>query len=144
MESTGFEQSLQAVATRPYRRFIADRMDEMSSEALEQAVGDAGRQLPDRLQSQVPVFLDAARDKFLQSRLFWEASTCREALANILELAAEVIEDDEVWTCHKRPFEGGGALAGRFFELATAYFASQAAMHDGQRRLMGIKKGWLR
>jgi len=144
MEATRFEQSLHAVATKPYRQLVSERMSGSSAAELQQAVDTTIARSPERLQRHMPDFLKAAGEKFLQSRLFWESSTCREALANILELAAEVIDDEEVWICHKRPFEDGGALAGHFFELSTWYFAARAAGDDDQRRLMGLKRGWLR
>ena len=144
MAQTDFQQSLQAIATQPYRRLVCDRIRGRTPEALAEAVRVASARVPQRLHAHVPGYLEAARDKFLQSKLFWEASTCREALANILELAAEVIEDDQVWECHKHPFANDGELAGALFDLSTAAFAQAAAMSAEQRRLMGIKKGWLR
>jgi len=144
MAQSSFQQSLKAVATQPYRKLVSDRIRGRTPEALADAVRAAQDRVPERLHSCVPLFLEAARDKFLQSKLFWEASTCREALANILELAAEVIEDDEVWQCHKSPLADDGVLAGVLFDLATASFVEAAALSADQRRLMGIKKGWLR
>ena len=144
MVQNNFEQFMVSVATRPYRKLVADRMLGMSGSPLAEAVVGAEDRLPERLQEQASEYLEAARDKFLRSKLFWESSTCREALANILELAAEVIDDDEVWRCHKRPFGEDVDLAETLFEIATASFAHAAAQSQDQRRLMGIKKGWLR
>jgi len=139
-----FEQFMVSVAARPYRKLVADRMAGRSVSQLAEDVSEAMERLPERLRAQAPDYLEAARDKFLRSKLFWEASTCREALANILELAAEVIEDDEVWRCHKHPFGEDVDLAGALFEVATVSFASAAGQSRDQRRLIGIKKGWLR
>ena len=144
MVQIDFEQFMVSVAARPYRTLVADRMSGRSVSQLADDVSEAGERLPERLREQVPGYVEAARDKFLRSKLFWEASTCREALANILELAAEVIEDDEVWRCHKHPFGEDVDLAAALFEVATASFAYAAGQSQDQRRLIGIKKGWLR
>ncbi|MEE8267316.1 MAG: hypothetical protein V3R97_00240 [Gemmatimonadales bacterium] len=144
MVQIDFEQFMVSVAARPYRKLVADRMSGRSVNQLAEGVSEAGERLPERLRAQAPGYIEAARDKFLRSKLFWEASTCREALANILELAAEVIEDDEVWRCHKHPFGEDVDLAGALFEVATASFAYAAGQSQDQRRLIGIKKGWLR
>ncbi len=139
-----FERFMTSVAAQPYRKLVADRMLGRSVSQLADGVREAGERLPERLRVQIPGYLEAAGDKFLRSKLFWEASTCREALANILELAAEVIEDDEVWRCHKHPFGEDVDLAAALFEVATASFAHAAGQSQDQRRLIGIKKGWLR
>lgn len=119
-------------------------MSGRSVSQLAEVVCEARERLPERLRAQAPGYLEAAREKFLRSKLFWEASSCREALANILELAAEVIEDDEVWRCHKHPLGKDVDLAAALFEVSTASFAYAAAQSQNQRRLMGIKQGWLR
>jgi hypothetical protein len=139
-----FEQFIVSVANRPYRKLVAERMMDKSESQLGEAVREAESMLPERLRPLVPGYLDAARDKFLRSKLFWEASTCREALANILELAGEVIDDDDVWRCHKQPFGKDVDMAAALFEVSTASFAYAAGQGQDQRRLMGIKKGWLR
>jgi hypothetical protein len=139
-----FEQFMVSVATRPYRKLVADRMLGMSESQLGEAVREAKEMLPEPLRVQAPGYLEAARDKFLRSKLFWEASTCREALANILELAAEEIDDEEVWRCHRHPFGKDVDMAAALFEVATASFAYAACQTQDQRRLMGIKKGWRR
>jgi hypothetical protein len=139
-----FEQFIVSVANRPYRKLVAERMMDKSESQLGEAVREAESMLPERLRPLVPGYLDAARDKFLRSKLFWEASTCREALANILELAGEVIDDDDVWRCHKQPFGEDVDVAAALFEVSTASFAYAAGQGQDQRRLMGIKKGWLR
>jgi len=139
-----FKQFIVSVADRPYRKLVADRMLAKSESQLGEAVREAVDSFPERLQAQIPGYLDAARDKFLRSKLFWEASTCREALANILELAAEVIDDDEVWRCHKHAFGKDVDMAAALFEVSTASFAYAAGQSQDQRRLMGIKKGWRR
>ena len=139
-----FEQFITSLANRPYRKLVADRMLNRSESELGEAVREAEGRLPERLSALVPGYLDAARDKFLRSKLFWEASTCREALANILELAGEVIDDDEVWRSHKQPFGKDVDMAAALFEVSTASFAYAAVRSQDQRRLMGIKKGWLR
>lgn len=144
MVQNDFERLIVSEAARPYRKMVADRMLGRSERELADAVRGAENQLPERLRLEAPGYLEAAAEKFLQSKLFWEASTCREALANILELAAEVIDDEEVWRCHKRPFGEDVGLAAALFEVSTASFASAAAQSADQRRLMGIKKGWLR
>ena len=144
MANTEFEESLQAIASRPYRRLISERIRGQPPEALADAVRSASDRMPQRLQPMVQPYLEAAGDKFLRSRLFWEASTCREALANILDLAAEVIDDEVVWECHKHPFAGDGELARALFDLSTAVFCQAAAGSIEQQRLMGIKRGWLR
>lgn len=144
MVQNDFEQFMVSVADRPYRKLVADRMLGKSESQLSEEVREGAENFPERLQAQVPGYLDAARDKFLRSKLFWEASTCREALANILELAAEEIDDDEVWRCHKHPFGKDVDLAAALFEVSTAKFACAAGESQDQRRLMGIKKGWRR
>ena len=144
MVQNDFGQFMVSVADRPYRKLVADRMSGRSLSQLAEAVAEAGEKLPERLRAQVPGYLEAARDKFLRSKLFWEASTCREALANILELAAEVIDDENVWRCHKYPFGKDVDMAAALFEVSTTSFAYAAGQNQVQRRLMGIKKGWLR
>ena len=144
MVHNDFEQFIVSVANRPYRKLVAERMMDKSESQLGEAVREAESMLPERLRPHVPGYLDAARDKFLRSKLFWEASTCREALANILELAGEVIDDDDVWRCHKQPFGEDVDVAAALFEVSTASFAYAAGQGQDQRRLMGIKKGWLR
>ncbi len=144
MVHNDFEQFIVSVANRPYRKLVAERMMDKSESQLGEAVREAESMLPERLRPLVPGYLDAARDKFLRSKLFWEASTCREALANILELAGEVIDDDDVWRCHKQPFGEDVDVAAALFEVSTASFAYAAGQGQDQRRLMGIKKGWLR
>ena len=144
MVHNDFEQFIVSVANRSYRKLVAERMMDKSESQLGEAVREAESMLPERLRPLVPGYLDAARDKFLRSKLFWEASTCREALANILELAGEVIDDDDVWRCHKQPFGEDVDVAAALFEVSTASFAYAAGQGQDQRRLMGIKKGWLR
>ena len=144
MVHNDFEQFIVSVANRPYRKLVAERMMDKSESQLGEAVREAESMLPERLRPLVPGYLDAARDKFLRSKLFWEASTCREAVANILELAGEVIDDDDVWRCHKQPFGEDVDVAAALFEVSTASFAYAAGQGQDQRRLMGIKKGWLR
>ena len=144
MVHNDFEQFIVSVANRPYRKLVAERMMDKSESQLGEAVREAESMLPERLRPLVPGYLHAARDKFLRSKLFWEASTCREALANILELAGEVIDDDDVWRCHKQPFGEDVDVAAALFEVSTASFAYAAGQGQDQRRLMGIKKGWLR
>ena len=139
-----FEGFMRSVASQPYRKLVAERMADRREQELEAALREAEGAVPDRLSPQLPGYLEAATDKFLESRLFWEASTCREALANILELAAEVIRDDAVWQCHKRPLDEDPLLAASLFELSTAWFALSAARDGRTRSLMGLKKGWLR
>ena len=95
MVHDNFEQFIISIANRPYRKLVADRMMNRSESELGEAVREAEGRLPERLSALVPGYLDAARDKFLRSKLFWQASTCREALANILacmELGVSVVD----------------------------------------------------
>ncbi len=142
MAQDDFEQYIRSVEKRPYRKLIEERVRSAGATQLADAFRAAETRFPDRLQPYLPLYLEAANDKFLCSRLFWQVSTCREALANILELATEAMpDDDEVRQAFRQPFADGGDLAHHLFEVPTASFAQAAAATRRQRHFMGIRKG---
>ena len=141
MAQDDFERYIRSVAKRPYRKLVEERVRSSDVSQLDDALRSAEAGFPERLQPYLPGYLEAASDKFLGSRLFWQVSTCREAFANILELAAEAIpDDDEVRRTYKQPFAATGELAYHLFEVPTARFAQAASASRRQRRFMGIKR----
>ncbi len=142
MAQDEFEQYIRSVAKRPYRKVVEERVRSTEAAQLADALRAAETRFPQRLQAYLPLYLEAAGDRFLGSRLFWQVSTCREAFANILELATEAMPDDDgVRQAYKEPFADGGDLAHHLFEVPTASFAQAAAASRRQRHFMGIKKG---
>ena len=140
MAQDDFEQYIRSVAKRRYRKLVEERFRSTGSPQLVDALRSAETQFPQHLQPFLSGYLQATSDKFLSSRLFWEVSTCREAFANILELATETIPDDAVLQAFRKPFADGGVIAQQVFEVSTASFALAAAESRQQRRFMGIKK----
>ena len=140
MAQDDFEQYIRSVAKRPYRKLVEERFRSAGAPQLEDALQAAERRFPQRLQQFLPGYLEAASAKFLSSRLFWQVSSCREAFANILELATETMPDDDLRQAYREPFADGGVIAQHVFEVSTASFAVAAAASPRQRRFMGIKK----
>jgi hypothetical protein len=135
-----FEQYIRSMAKRPYRKLVEERFRSTGAPELVDSLQAAEARFPQRLQPFLPHYLQAASDKFLGSRLFWEVSSCREAFANILELATETMPDDAVRQAFRKPFADNGVIAQNVFEVSTASFAVAAAESRQQRRFMGIKK----
>ena len=140
MAQDNFEQYIQSVAKRPYRKLVEERFRSTGAPQLADALKAAEAEFPQHLQPFLPRYLEAASDKFLKSRLFWQVSSCREAFANILELATETIPDDQVRQAYRQPFVDGGLLAQHILEISTTSFAVAAAASNQQRRFMRIKK----
>ena len=102
------------------------------------------RDTQDKLQSQDNVVKSADVKKEAIERARKKIRDGHETVTNILELAGEEIDDDEVWRCHKHAFGKDVDMAAALFEVSTASFAYAAGQSQDQRRLMGIKKGWRR
>lgn len=144
MPHAEFEDVLRRTPNRPYRKLIEDRLRALSPTDAAALAPQADAQVPNELRRHLPAYRQALDHTFLRSKLFWEVSTCREAVANILELAAQTIPDDGVRATARRPLEGELALPAGLFEVATSHFVA-AAYHDRQqRRFMAIRRGWLR
>jgi len=139
-----FEDVLRRTPDRPFRKLIEDRLRRLDSSDPASLSDQASASLSDAIQVHLPAYRQALEHKFLRSKLFWEVSTCREAIANILEVAAETIPEAGIRAAIRRPLAGETAVPAALFEVATSVFVG-AAYHDRkQRRFMAIRKGWLR
>lgn len=136
---------LKRMADRPYRLLVEQRLKALTSSQLSEAVNEAANQVPEEFRGSLESYRAALAARFMVSPLFWQASTCREALANLLEAAYEAIPHPAIRQCHRAPLaDANRPLAESLFRWATLTFAEAAARDGKQRKLMGIKRGWLR
>jgi len=133
------------MAHRPYRELVEARLKSLTGNQLTQALAQAAQEVAAEFRPGLEAYRQALAGRFLVSRLFWQASTCREALANLLEAAEEAMPHQRLSECHRAPLaEQNRELASSLFEWATLSFPEAAARDGKQRKLMGLKRGWLR
>lgn len=127
---------------RPYRELVEHHLRRQSESQLQIASLGEFSGLPDRMRSNAITFIDVVNERLGANPQFWANATCREAYDRFIELAIEVVSDEEFIGHADDPlWLQDEELAMQLFQIPTVSFAYSASSQRAQRRFMGIRKG---
>ena len=124
-----------------YRKLIEFHVRKHSTKFLSDACMGETMLLPKRFQEKMADYIDEVNKKICTT-YYWETTDCTQAFFDILEIAIELFEINNIMDTSNDTFRPENQkLAFSLFWIPTLNIASSASQDRKQRKFMGIRKG---